>query len=63
MQYIKRVVDLEIERKLEASGAVLIKGPKACGKTATAKQLAKSVLHLDQDPPDLSTLVQHVHLL
>jgi hypothetical protein len=50
MQYIKRVVDLEIERKLEASGAVLIKGPKACGKTATAKQLAKSVLQLDQDP-------------
>ena len=36
--------------KLAASGALLIKGPKSCGKTATAKQYAKSVLEMDRDP-------------
>lgn len=35
--------------KLSASGAVLIKGPKSCGKTATANQYAKSVLEMDRD--------------
>ena len=34
---------------MSASGAVLIKGPKSCGKTATAKQFAKSVLEMDRD--------------
>jgi len=29
--------------------AVLIKGPKSCGKTTTAKQFAKSVLEMDRD--------------
>lgn len=35
--------------KLEGSGAVLIEGPKWCGKTTTAEQQAKSVLYMD-DP-------------
>jgi predicted AAA+ superfamily ATPase len=39
----------EIERKLNASGALLIKGPKSCGKTETAKQFAKSILQVDRD--------------
>jgi len=30
-------------------GAVLIKGPKSCGKTATANQFAKSVVEMDRD--------------
>jgi predicted AAA+ superfamily ATPase len=34
---------------LSASGAVLIRGAKACGKTESAKQLANSLLHLDRD--------------
>jgi len=33
-----------------ASGAVLIRGAKACGKTESAKQLANSVLQVDRDP-------------
>lgn len=49
MSYIKRIVDDELEKKLSASGALLIKGPKACGKTETAKQVAKSILKVDQD--------------
>ena len=49
MSYIPRIADLELKRKLEASGAVLIRGPKACGKTETASQVAQSVLHADRD--------------
>jgi predicted AAA+ superfamily ATPase len=44
-----RISDKELQRKLNASGAVLIQGPKACGKTESAKQLAQSVLHMDRD--------------
>ena len=49
MRYKKRITDVELQRKLKASGAVLIRGAKACGKTESAKQLAKSVLNADRD--------------
>jgi predicted AAA+ superfamily ATPase len=49
MNYIKRLIDTELQRKLAASGAVLIRGAKACGKTESAKQFAKSVLQVDRD--------------
>lgn len=49
MGYIKRISDKELLRKLEASGAVLIRGAKACGKTESAKQFAKSILQVDRD--------------
>ncbi len=49
MSYIKRIIEKDLLEKLAASGAVLIKGPKACGKTATANQFAKSVLEMDRD--------------
>ena len=49
MAYYSRIVEQEIERKLNASGALLIKGPKSCGKTETAKQFAKSILLVDRD--------------
>lgn len=49
MSYIPRIADLELRRKLNASGAVLIRGPKACGKTETASQVAQSVLYADRD--------------
>ena len=49
MEYRKRISDTELQRKLEASGAVLIRGAKACGKTESAKQLAKSIIHIDRD--------------
>ncbi len=47
--YFQRIIDKELERKLEASGAVLVRGPKACGKTESANQKARSVLKVDQD--------------
>ena len=49
MNYIKRIIEEDLLEKLSASGAVLIKGPKSCGKTETAKQFAKSVLEMDRD--------------
>ena len=47
--YRKRVADEILKRKLEGKGAVLIEGPKWCGKTTTAEQIARSILYMD-DP-------------
>ena len=49
-KYNQRISDAELRRKLKASGGLLIRGAKACGKTESAKQLPKSVLFVDQDP-------------
>ena len=46
-EYRKRIVDSILQDKLEAKGAVLIEGPKWCGKTTTAVQKAASILHMD----------------
>lgn len=48
-EYYKRIIDSELNDHLEAMGAVLIVGPKWCGKTTTSMQIAKSVLRM-QDP-------------
>ncbi|MCI5715824.1 MAG: DUF4143 domain-containing protein [Bacteroidales bacterium] len=49
MSYKSRIADQLLREKLEAMGAVLIEGPKACGKTTTAEQQAKSVIYMS-DP-------------
>ncbi len=49
MSYLKRIAEEDLIEKLSASGAVLIKGPKSCGKTETAKQYAKSFVEIDRD--------------
>ena len=49
MNYLPRIVDLELDLRLRAVGATIIVGPKWCGKTTTAKQKSKSVLEM-QDP-------------
>ena len=48
-KYRKRIADDILKRKLEGKGAVLIEGPKWCGKTTTAEQFAASILYMD-DP-------------
>ena len=48
-KYRKRIADDILKRKLEGKGAVLIEGPKWCGKTTTAEQWAASTLYMD-DP-------------
>ncbi len=47
-KYRKRIADDILKRKLAGKGAVLIEGPKWCGKTTTAEQIAKSVLYMDE---------------
>jgi predicted AAA+ superfamily ATPase len=49
LSYIVRISDEELKRKLNASGALLIRGMKACGKTQSANQLATSKVSFDQD--------------
>ncbi|MDR0762979.1 MAG: DUF4143 domain-containing protein [Bacteroidales bacterium] len=49
MKYLQRTVESEIQAKLNASGAILIRGPKSCGKTETARRFAKSELQVDKD--------------
>lgn len=46
MEYIKRYVDDELKDILECMGAVLIVGPKWCGKTTTATQFVKTIIEL-----------------
>lgn len=47
--YKRRVADAMLARKLAGKGAVLIEGPKWCGKTTTAERIAKSILYMS-DP-------------
>lgn len=51
-KYKKRIADSLLDLQLESAGAVLIEGPKWCGKTTTAEQKAKSVLFMD-DPENI----------
>lgn len=46
VKYLSRILDKDLEKYLTMIGAILIVGPKWCGKTTTAEQHAKSVLKL-----------------
>lgn len=56
--YIPRIVDAEIRLALESSGAVELRGARACGKTETALQFAASSLRLDMNEPRASLAQQ-----
>lgn len=58
-KYKHRIADRILKRKVLGKGAVLIEGPKWCGKTTTAKQIAKSILDLG----DSSILMQSSQLI
>lgn len=51
-EYMARIVDQILEERLGFKGAILIEGPKWCGKTTTARQFSKSMISMDQ--PDLT---------
>ena len=53
-KYLKRKIDEDLEKYLQMIGAVLIVGPKWCGKTTTGEQHAKSILKL-QDPDNIES--------
>ncbi len=47
-EYKKRIADELIKKKLKGKGAVLVEGPKWCGKTTTAEEISKSVLYMSK---------------
>ncbi len=55
--YIPRIADHTLQKKLHTSGAVLITGPKWCGKTWTALNTANSVIYM-QDPDKRSSYLK-----
>lgn len=48
-KYQQRIADSQLSSQLRATGAVLIEGPRGCGKTETARQAAASEVRLDLD--------------
>ncbi len=46
MEYKKRIIEDTIKNGLAAAGAIFLRGPKACGKTETAKQFTSSDINL-----------------
>lgn len=60
--YRHRIADELLKRKLLGKGAVLVQGPKWCGKTTTAKQVAKSLLDLG-DAAELSSAQETIQIL
>ncbi len=49
MDYIKRIIDDELDRKEEAFNAINIVGPKGCGKTRTAKERSKTIIEFQDE--------------
>ena len=45
--YKSRIADTVLAGKLSYMGAVLVRGPKWCGKTTTCEQIAKSAIYMD----------------
>ena len=56
-EYIPRLIDSVLEKKLRAHGAVLLEGCKWCGKSTTAAKQAKSILEL-QNPETRSDSIE-----
>ncbi len=48
-KYRARVADGELADRMRSAGAVLMEGPKACGKTATAQRVAATLFRMDAD--------------
>ena len=57
-EYYKRVSDKVLQDHLESKGAVLIEGAKWCGKTTSAKHIAKSFIEMDR--PDMTDQYQQM---
>lgn len=60
-KYKVRIADKLLKDRLEEVGAVLIEGPKWCGKTTTAEQQAKSVIYM-ADPDNQGTYLEMADL-
>ena len=51
--YKERIIDKELSKQMKVAGAILIRGPKWCGKTTTCKQRAKSYIELQDEDIDM----------
>ncbi len=60
-KYLGRIADKILAARLESSGAVLIEGPKWCGKTRTATEISKSQLYM-QDPDKFDAYMRAVDI-
>lgn len=49
VEYRPRIADGELADRMQSAGAVVLEGPKACGKTATAQRVATTVFRMDTD--------------
>ena len=49
MNYINRIADLELDKRLRAFNAINIVGPKGCGKTRTARERCKTVIEFQDE--------------
>ena len=62
-KYKNRICDALLERKLQGVGAVLLEGPKWCGKTTTCERIAKSVLYMgDPDSKEKNLLIASINI-
>lgn len=61
--YRPRIADRELTERLSAAGAVVIEGPRVCGKTTTARQAAASEVLMDADPAVPQTMAVDPRLL
>ena len=63
IEYLPRVAEALLADKLDAMGAVLIEGPKFCGKTTMASKHAKSILFMaDPETKDQNLAVAHANI-
>ena len=62
-EYIDRIADNALKKKLRLKGAVLIQGVKGSGKTTTAKQLSKSLIDMTEDNNKMLARLDPVNLL
>ena len=62
-KYKNRICDALLERKLQGVGAVLLEGPKWCGKTTTCERIAKSALYMgDPDSKEKNLLIASINI-
>ena len=47
MEYVRRILDTELDELFDQVSAIAIDGPKGVGKTTTAEQRVASVVRLD----------------
>lgn len=58
MKYRPRVIDKNIEKRLESKGAIVVEGAKWCGKTTTCERHASSVLYLGNTDDQSTQLIK-----